>query len=93
MEIARGEFNYKDKTNKRRLTELTKKLKEAFGTKDSPFKKGVPRFKISNPSEIRAGESAQRKTVQYHENKHSNKQKEAADWLEDYPEFQDTIDD
>jgi len=70
-EIARGEFDYKDRISKRRLTSLSEALKKAFGIKDRPFIKGVPRFAVTNPSKESAKEKAKCKSNEYIDNRHS----------------------
>lgn len=89
--IARGEFHesdYKNKTSKRRLTSLSAAFKEAFGTKDKPFLKGVPRFNIKNPSKVLAEEKARGRSAQFNEGFHSPTHNQTPDedtnkWLEE----------
>jgi hypothetical protein len=70
-EIARGEFKYQDKTSKRRLADLSATLKSAFGIDDRPFRKGVPRFVVTNPSKVVTTKKAELKTVPFDEQNHS----------------------
>jgi len=70
-EIAGGKFDYKNKVSRRRLVELTKALKNAFYTKDKPFKNGMPRYSITNPSKISAEKKARDNTTEFDDGFHA----------------------
>jgi len=69
-EIVRREFDYKKRTNRRRLASLSTALRQAFGANDTPFRMGEARFTITNPSKLLA-RKAKSKTDQHNEDYHS----------------------
>jgi len=64
------------------LTRLTKKLKDAFSTKESPFNNYRPIFKFRIPKDIRAKQDALKRQIPFNDNLHSHKSGDDADsWL------------
>ena len=68
--------------NNSALTRLTKKLKDAFSTKESPFNNYRPIFKFRIPKDIRAKQDALKRQIPFNDNLHSHKSGDDADsWL------------
>jgi hypothetical protein len=86
MSIIEGDAVRKDIT----LTRLTKNLKDAFSTKESPFKNSVPIFKFRIPKDKRAKQDALKRQIPFNDNLHSHKSGDDADaWLKGNDETYD----
>ena len=86
VSIIEGDAVRKDIT----LTRLTKNLKDAFSTKESPFKNSVPIFKFRIPKDKRAKQDALKRQIPFNDNLHSHKSGDDADaWLKGNDETYD----
>ena len=63
------------------LKRLTKNLKDAFSTKESPFKNYMPIFKCRIPKDKRAKQDALKKQVPFNDNLHGHKSDDGKVWL------------
>ena len=79
--MASGEYTTHSKSARERLS---KELKEAFGTNDTPISKGKPLFKLRIPKDDAAKLRARRNPVSYRDNSshpYEDEDDEAAQWL------------
>ena len=72
------------------LTRLTKALKDAFNTKESPFKNYMPIFKYRFPKDIRAKQDALKRQIPFNDNLHGHESGDDANaWLKGHDEKYD----
>jgi len=75
------------------LTRLTKKLKDVFCTKESPFKNYRPIFKFRIPQDKRAKQDALKRQVSFNDDLHSYKSDDDTEvWLKGEDETYDPED-
>lgn len=65
IDMANGNYSPDESGKVRAISRLSNSLRKAFGTKDSPFLKGKPQFKLNIPKYTEAKRRAAYRTITY----------------------------
>jgi|GEM_PF-5760252 len=65
MSLGNQSFRINDKGSKKAIARLSKCLRDAFGTKDKPFRNYIPEFGIRIPKDKESARRGRRKTISY----------------------------
>jgi len=93
MAMANGNFVYEQRGTDRAISRLSKSLREAFDTPDSPFLTNKPQFQLSIPKDKDAKQHAIRRTTGYSDTRKACEPTDAQAFLQDHDPDYDPDDD